>query len=93
MQTVVLIDASGVVCQKSIWGVPGSAMIGIIGYKWDGAVSFRGSVSVLVGISKGEHNVDLLFFFSIPTEFVKFRVHYCKGSSRVKFREGQVVRE
>ena len=62
MQTVVLIDASGVVCQRSIFicGVPGSAMIGIIGYKWDGKVSFRGSVSVLVGTSKGEHSVVLL---------------------------------
>ena len=60
MQTVVLIDAGGVVCQRSIWGVPGSAMIGIIGYKWEGAVSFRGSVSVLVGTSKGEHKVVIL---------------------------------
>ena len=60
MQIVVLVTMGGVVCHLSRFGVSGSARIGIIGYKCEGAFMFEGFVSVLVGTSVGEHKVVLL---------------------------------
>ena len=60
IQIVVLVIRGGIVCHRSRSGVSRSASIGIIGYKCDGAVVLGGSVSLLVGMSVGEHMFVLL---------------------------------
>ncbi len=60
IQIVVLVVRGVVRCHRSILGVSGSANIGIIGYKCEGAMVFTGSVSVLVGMSVGEHMLVLI---------------------------------